>query len=662
MFKPVLRWSSQIERSCLRRLRERSAPENDLFVASIHVRTIIPIVAALTILQCAFIVLGPSFVENRTKAIFLPFGITIVIGLVLALYKISRGNLDHAKIISAGTVFAACAFAVFFTGGPLKSVASPILIALPIIYMCIFGFRHGPIVAVSVPFFVFLGAAAIKIAGVNLPDFTSRSSESFNVIAVFLTTYGLAVAAVWILLKTNAGLQDKLETEGERLYQLSHTDALTGLANRLVFAETLERALARPLQYENVGLIAFDLDHFKSVNDTFGHSVGDELLQQAAQRIQELVPNGGLFARIGGDEFCLIIFDAEAPALEDIARLIVGAMSDPFEIQGATIISGASVGVALPCSHGEDADQLMKSADLALYDAKARGRHRAVVYHPKMGEDARMLMQVELDLHQAVPRGELQLHFQPIVDSRSRKVACREALVRWDHPTRGLIMPDAFIDIAERNGMIDVIGEWVLRNAIAQAASWDDDVSIAINLSSVQVRNERLLSVVLQALASSGLRPERLELEVTESAFLQDSDRNVRALHALRDLGIKVALDDFGTGYSSLNYLRCFPFDKVKIDRGFVQEIGINTDAEKIIRSTIDLARSLGMRTTAEGVENDIQAAFLLQGGCDHFQGHLFGKAVAMALPPKAAGQDFLPKQLSTMSSDQFKEKICKAG
>ncbi len=411
---------------------------------------------------------------------------------------------------------------------------------------------------------------------------------------------------------------------------MAHFDGLTDLPNRRLFTETLNRTIHRAKSGDDVALIFFDLDHFKTINDTLGHPIGDRLLQMISRRLEKLSRPGDLLARIGGDEFALLLTGERATDARGVADQIVEQIGCPFMVDDHNVISGVSVGVAEWHSDMNDANQLLKYADLALYSAKGAGRNRVACFEEGMDVAAQARRNLELDLRASLGRDEMRLHYQPLVDLKTQKKTGYEALLRWEHPERGVVMPDDFITVAEETGMIVQLGEWVIRKALDDAAAWDDHLTIAINLSPTQMRSANLVSTIVNALAHSGVHPRRLELEITESILMHDSDANIRTLHMLRDLGIRISLDDFGTGYSSLNYLRSFPFDKIKIDRCFVSEIDTREDCRAIIRSVINLAQNLGMTTTAEGVEREDQVKELRLEGCDQVQGFLYGKAEAL--------------------------------
>jgi diguanylate cyclase (GGDEF)-like protein len=410
---------------------------------------------------------------------------------------------------------------------------------------------------------------------------------------------------------------------------LAHYDGLTDLPNRFLFNDTINHAINRRKDGSGIAILSIDLDHFKAVNDTLGHPVGDALLKVVGKRIEACLANDEMVARLGGDEFAVLLPRVVgSDHVTRVAKQIVDSFAEPIEIEGHQLICGTSIGIALSPGDGDTVETLMKHVDLALYEAKANGRNRFVFFEPGMDEAARTRREVELDLRAAIMRDELTLYYQPLVDINTGEPNSYEALLRWNHPTKGLVMPTDFVGVAEETGLIVQLGEWVLRTAIAELANWDEHLSVSVNLSPLQMKSASLVTTIVNALAQNQVNPQRLELEITESVLMEQSEVNLTTLHRLRSLGIRIALDDFGTGYSSLNYLRSFPFDKIKIDRCFVQDVHTREDCQAIIRSITSLATSLGMVTTAEGVEDADQLAQLKLQGCSEVQGFLFSKAV----------------------------------
>ncbi|WP_028133818.1 PAS-domain containing protein [Bradyrhizobium japonicum] len=411
-----------------------------------------------------------------------------------------------------------------------------------------------------------------------------------------------------------------------RVAHMARHDSLTDLPNRLLFREKMSEGLNQvAIAGGAMAVLCFDLDNFKTVNDRLGHAAGDRLLRWVAARLKENVGEHDTVARLGGDEFAVLQRGPQPQSAEKLARRLVEVIGRPPPLENQSIHVGASVGIAIAPDHGLDADELMKCADLALYQAKAKGRGAYQLFEPEMEEEARSRHALEQDLRGALEAREFHLVFQPQMRLDSSELTGFEALLRWKHPSRGLVSPAEFIPIAEENGLIVPIGEWVLRSACATAASWPD-VSVAVNLSPVQFRSRGLVAMVTSALAEAGLPPQRLELEVTETALLDDSEATIGILHQLRALGVRVSLDDFGVGYSSLSYLRKFPFDRIKIDRSFVGTLGESPESVAIVRTIASLGSVLGVETTAEGVETEEQLDFVRECGCTAVQGYYFGK------------------------------------
>jgi diguanylate cyclase (GGDEF)-like protein len=423
---------------------------------------------------------------------------------------------------------------------------------------------------------------------------------------------------------THEDITERQQAEARIVFMARH-DALTRLPNRVLFHERLEYAIDLLGRGTRCAILCLDLDHFKLVNDTLGHPIGDGLLQAAAERLQACLREVDTLARLGGDEFAIIQLGLERP--EDAALLanrIVTAFSDPFDVDGHQIVIGTSVGVAVAPDDGTLAEKLLKHADIALYLAKTEGRNMVRFFEPEMDARIQLRRMLELDLRGAVVRNEFEIYYQPLVDLSAGTVTGFEALLRWNHPVRGLVSPAEFIPLAEETGIIITLGEWALRTACSEATKWPAAITLAVNLSPMQFKKGNLVSVVRAALDASGLRPDRLELEITESVLLQDSVGTMTALHELRAMGTAVALDDFGTGFSSLSYLRNFPFDKIKIDQSFVRDLVKDGEAMAIVRAVTGLGHSLRMKTTAEGVETVEQLDKLRGEGCTEVQGYFF--------------------------------------
>ena len=416
--------------------------------------------------------------------------------------------------------------------------------------------------------------------------------------------------------------------------RLAQFDSLTGLANRIQMLRSLEQAVAdRHGKAGECALMMLDLDRFKTVNDTLGHPAGDALLRQVSQRLQRVVGDKGLVGRQGGDEFKILLpgrHDQAALAL--LAQAIISTVSQPYSIEGTAVVIGVSIGISSCPQDGVTADALIRNADLALYAAKGNGRGVHRFYSSDMHADAQDRRQLEEDLRRALAADGLHLAYQPVVSSKTEQITGYEALLRWTHPSRGPISPALFIPIAEDSGLISQIGEWVMRTACRDAADWPENIRVAVNVSPTQFANPGFPSTVMNALAAAQLAPERLELEITESVFLNDDEGTDAMFTRLKAIGVRLALDDFGTGYSSLGYLKKAPFDKIKIDQSFVR--GAATKGSRnsaIIKAIVSLAEALGMDTTAEGAETQDELALIRQLGCSHIQGYIYGRPMPIA-------------------------------
>lgn len=433
---------------------------------------------------------------------------------------------------------------------------------------------------------------------------------------------------------SGSDLTQKRQSEAE-ITRLALFDGLTGLANRQRMRLSLDQTLAAPQSGTRAtSLFLLDLDRFKAVNDTLGHQTGDTLLKQVGQRLQRSVGDAGLVGRLGGDEFKVVLpREANRDRLAELARTIIAALSQPYFIDGSSITIGCSIGIAIAPEDGADSETLVRNADLALYAAKADGRGIHRFYRAELLLGAQNRKQLEDDLRKALAQDEFHVAYQPVVCARSERIVGYEALLRWDHPTRGAVSPADFIPVAEDCGLIEAIGEWVLRTACDEAATWPDNIRVAVNVSPIQFANPALPAIVTSALARSGIRAERLELEITEGVFLNESASSDNMFKSLKGIGVRLALDDFGTGYSSLGYLKKAPFDKIKIDQSFVKGAAIagNRNAA-IIKAIVTLADTLGMETTAEGVEVQDEIQLIRDLGCSHIQGYVYGKAARAAV------------------------------
>jgi diguanylate cyclase (GGDEF)-like protein len=432
----------------------------------------------------------------------------------------------------------------------------------------------------------------------------------------------------------------------EQIAFLARHDSLTRLPNRVLFNEMLHLGCSR-CEEEGLALLCLDLDDFKSVNDTMGHATGDGILIAVSERLRGCIRDRDIAARLGGDEFAIILMTKDIEEVAAAARRICERVSRPYHFDGRLVEIGVSIGVTLAPRDGMTPHLLMKNADLALYRAKADGRATWRLYDVEMDERVQDRRSLQSDLRQALARGEFYLNFQPIIDFASKRIVAAEALLRWYHPERGQLSPAEFVPMAEGAGLIAPIGAWVLRQACAVAATWPADVHVSVNLSPLQFRDEELISEVDAALAESGLPPSRLELEITETTVLETNNQTIEALLELHGRGIRIALDDFGTGYSSLSYLRRFPFNKIKIDRSFIRDLGQEKDDASIILAIIGLAKSMKMVVTAEGVETERQAAFLNANGCTQAQGFLFYRP----LSAEQIGEAIAKNQSSTKAA-----------
>jgi diguanylate cyclase (GGDEF)-like protein/PAS domain S-box-containing protein len=420
-----------------------------------------------------------------------------------------------------------------------------------------------------------------------------------------------------------------------QIHHMAQHDGLTNLPNRAFFNERLAVAIRDSArEHAHAALLCLDLDNFKTINDAFGHGFGDKILLMLAGRLKKCLREHDTLARLGGDEFAVVLPRVKRlDEAKQAAQRLIDAVAPGFAIDGHSFTVGLSIGIALspPDGEGGGAEHLLRFGDMALYEAKRNGRNRYELFRPEMEAAARSRRQMEIDLRRALHRGELQLHYQPIIDKEGCRICGYEALLRWQHPVKGAIAPMAFIPLAEETGLIHELGARALNLACQEAATWPNGETVAVNLSPVQFKNSELVKSVALALEDAGLPAHRLELEITESVLLDNTDGNVRTLQALKDLGVRISLDDFGTGYSSLSYLRSFPFDKIKIDKSFVRDMGESREAMAIIRAIMGLSSSLLIEITAEGVETEAQFRQLQDEGCSHFQGYLFGRPAAAA-------------------------------
>jgi diguanylate cyclase (GGDEF)-like protein/PAS domain S-box-containing protein len=467
------------------------------------------------------------------------------------------------------------------------------------------------------------------VAAMAQGEITTSIFETADGREVLVTNSPMS-AGGWVA--THKDITERRKAEAKIEYVVHH-DALTELPNRLQLYQQLRQMLAMTKRGVHLAVFCLDLDRFKEVNDAHGHPVGDLLLKAVADRLRQCIRDVDVVARLGGDEFAIVQAGASQPTdATSLASRLIEVIGAPYELGAHQVTVELSIGIALAPGDGLDPDQLLKNADIALHRAKSDGHGLYRFFEP--GMDARMQARrrLEIDLRKAIANGEFELFYQPLVDMKTEYVTGFEALIRWHHPERGMVPPLEFINVAEDTGLIVPIGNWVLRQACAEAATWPSDVKIAVNLSPIQFKNKGVLPSVISALVASGLSPNRLELEITESVLLQDSDATLAILHELRRLGIRISMDDFGTGYSSLSYIRKFPFDKIKIDQSFIFAMSDYNDSLAIVRAVIAMGSSLGIATTAEGVETLEQFKQLKLEGCTEVQGYLFS-------PPRPAAE-----------------------
>ncbi len=462
---------------------------------------------------------------------------------------------------------------------------------------------------------------------VNLPKDSQRVEELADGRFLLLSRRPMPGGG-WLSVMEDITERKRAEAE---IVHLARHDVLTGLANRAEFNERLAEAARRlKRRGSTITVMMLDLDKFKAVNDTLGHPAGDLLLVEVGRRLQTMIRETDLLARLGGDEFAIIQHGAsdQHEGAIALALRIIDAISAPFDLDGHKASVGISIGIAMGPEHGSEPEELLKSADLALYDAKANGRNDFRIYNADMLKVVHTQRSAEDELREAINHGEFEMHYQPIVEVTTRRVCGVEALVRWRHPEKGLVAPDQFIPLAESTGLINPLGEWILQQACTDAASLPDRIKLAINISAVQFKKGNLLEIILCALVGSGLAPERLELEITETSLLEDQEAHLATLRQLKNLGITMALDDFGTGYSSVTYLTNFPFDKIKVDRTFTREVLNRRDYAAVVSSVLALAQGLGTVTTVEGIETEAQFECMRLAGADLAQGYLFGRPV----------------------------------
>ena len=460
---------------------------------------------------------------------------------------------------------------------------------------------------------------AVRLGEVTSRFFNTPEGQTFHYIITPLPS------GAWIVTHEDVTQQRKAEAQ---IAHMAHHDALTDLPNRSALRTHLEQALRYSPRDKLLSVMFLDLDNFKGINDTLGHQIGDELLQIVAQRLQSCMRGSDMVARLGGDEFVIVSTALDKPAeAAALATRIREELLKPLDLHDNQVTVDTSIGISIYPSDGTNAEQLLKNADLALYSAKGSGRGTYRFFENEM--DARMTERrnLELDLRAGFVNGEFEIHYQPLVNLESGEVSCCEALLRWNSSKRGSVPPQTFIPVAEEIGLMPRIGEWVIRTACAEAVKWPENVTVAVNVSPVQFRSQNLVQIIVNALATTRLAANRLEIEITEALLLEHTEDTLKILNQLHALGVRIAMDDFGTGYSSLSYLQKFPFDKIKIDQTFIKELSSDSDSTAIVRAVTGLAVSLQMITTAEGVETEDQRAIVTELGCTEMQGYLFSAA-----------------------------------
>ena len=449
---------------------------------------------------------------------------------------------------------------------------------------------------------------------VNLPD-----GRAFSVVNKPIAGGG------W--LATHEDVTERQRSE-DRIAHMARHDALTDLPNRMLLLEQLNHEIKRVKRGECLAVLCLDLDQFKSVNDALGHHIGDELLKLVGERLRGCTRELDVVARMGGDEFAIIMTQMEQAAdAATLSKRIRDSVIKPYQIEGHQIVTDISIGISVAPMDAVELAELLRNADMALYDAKADGRGTFRFFEPEMNTRMKVRRELEMDLRKALATEQFELHYQPLVVLETNDVNGFEALLRWNHPTRGMVSPADFIPIAEETGLIVPLGEWVLKAACNEAVNWPEHIKVAVNLSPAQLNCRNLVSMVTSVLNETGMPPHKLQLEITETVLLQNTFTTLATLHELRKMGVQIALDDFGTGYSSLSYLRSFPFDKIKIDRSFIQDLSNGAEPLAIVNAVAGLAKCLNMTSTAEGVETQQQMDVLQAIGCTEMQGYLFSHA-----------------------------------
>jgi diguanylate cyclase (GGDEF)-like protein len=573
-------------------------------------------------------------------------------GALVAFWLFTREPRDPRKTLLAGLLLGSAIGAMHFIGisamrfqGQIaldpRYVIAALILGLGLASQALLSVRALSRSPARVMAAVWLVAAIVTLhftamAALTIVPVAQEPTTDLVLTSATLATILVAVCTVILLLSLFGSLIDqhlvwRTAREESNLRHLAHHDALTGLPNRLQCSARLGQMLEGTGQAGGT-VFCLDLDRFKQVNDLLGHAAGDQLLIQVAIRLQSLVRPTDLVARISGDEFLVAVPPPIAAGMAGgLAKRLVEALAEPFMLDGQQVNIGTSVGIAVSPVDGITATDLLRNADTALYQAKKDGRGAFRFFEASMNERLRHRQALEQELRLAITGEQLLLHYQPLVDMRSRHVTGFEALVRWNHPSRGLVPPAEFITLAEETGLILPLGRWVLETACAEAASWGRPLKIAVNVSPVQFQQADLAEMITDILSRSGLPAHRLELEITESVLIRHADQALEILTRLKRQGVSISLDDFGTGYSSLSYLRRYPFNKIKIDRSFVQALGQDHEAAVITRAIVALAHSLRLQVTAEGIETEDQFRFLMSEACDHAQGYLVGKPMPVS-------------------------------
>jgi diguanylate cyclase (GGDEF)-like protein len=577
------------------------------------------------------------------ETVFLVFvGLHVLLGvyrvdLAWGMQKASKGSVPRREIISLDRRFlvSSTLFALLVGMANYCMLATPPSVGLAALALAVTCAYSVAFVTRSSGRLKLLGAQALAMVA---PPMVGYATLPLPNGAVYVALLAVLVASIMIMgLATNAQVV-ALYRADQNMRRMARTDMLTGLLNRFAFAEAVDTALRRNPGDSAFGILAVDIDRFKEFNDSLGHDAGDEVIAEAGRRLRRVVGPGDIVARLGGDEFVILSTagGGRQRAVFDLARRIVGEMAHPYSLGGTSLPSSASVGFALYPAHGDTSADLMKNADIALYEAKRNGRNTACLFDRSLAERITMTRALELEMHVGLADDVFTPWFQPIYNLASGEVESQEALARWRHPVRGFVPPDRFIPLAEQNGSIHAIGARILEKACAEAASWPSHINLAVNLSPVQFRDAaRLAATVRAILDRSGFDPHRLELEITESILMSDSPDTRAAIDELARAGVRFSLDDFGAGYSSLSYIRDYPFSKIKIDKRFVDGVDSDATSSAIISAVCAMSLRLGISVVAEGVETRAQEEALRKLGVVRAQGYLYGRPIAGPLVPK---------------------------